>query len=343
MKRLVLAYLCAVLVAAAWPQRENPAVAEMIAGARNLLGSMTARQQSAAAFSVEDAERLNWHYVPRPRKGVALKELTPAQHKLAHALLATGLSREGYVKAANIMYLEQILHEQEDNSPIRDPDDYSFTIFGKPSETEPWGWRVEGHHLSLNFTLRGPMVLSATPAFFGANPARVKNGPLAGLQVLEAEEDLGRRLVLSFRGARAKEVIIDVKAPADILTRASRKAELGSPVGVPVSEMDKEQAAMLMNLVNVYAHRLREELAESELEKLRGAGLEKIRFAWAGGLEPGQPHYYRIQGPTFVIEFDNTQNNANHIHSVWRDFEGDFGMDALRDHYAQSHRGALAK
>ncbi len=343
MKKLVLAYLCAVLVAAAWPQRENPAVAEMIAGARNLLGSMTARQQSAATFSVEDAERLNWHYVPRSRKGMALKDLTPAQEKLAHALLATGLSREGYVKAANIMYLEQILHEQENNSPVRDPDDYSFTIFGNPSETEPWGWRVEGHHLSLNFTLRGPKVLSATPAFFGANPARVKNGPLAGMQVLGAEEDLGRSLVRSFRGKRAREVIIDVKAPADIITRASHKAELGSPVGVPLSAMDKEQAVMLMNLVNVYAHRLREELAESELEELREAGLEKIRFAWAGGLEPGQPHYYRIHGPTFVIEFDNTQDNANHIHSVWRDFEGDFGMDVLRDHYAHSHRGALAK
>jgi hypothetical protein len=317
---------------------EKGPVAEMTAKARGFLASLTSEQRAAAAFSLQDEERFNWHFIPRARKGVALKQLTPDQRRLATGLLATGLGREGYTKATSIMELDRVLHELENGNPIRDPEAYHFSVFGGPSDAGDWGWRVEGHHLSLNFTLRNGHVISTTPHFFGANPAQVRSGPRTGLRVLAAEEDLGRQLLRSFTGPQRDKLIINATAPADIITAASRKAEMGPPVGLALADMGQEQAKLFMNLLELYAHRLHPELAEAELAKLRQAGLGKLHFAWAGGSEIGQPHYYRIHGPTFVIEYDNTQNNANHIHTVWRDFEGDFGMDLLRQHYERSHR-----
>jgi hypothetical protein len=195
---------------------------------------------------------------------------------------------------------------------------------------------MEGHHLSLNFTLRDGRVVSTTPFFFGANPATVREGPQKGARVLAPEEDMGRALLHSFTGTQREKVVIQAEAPADIITEASRRARLSAPAGVSMHEMAPAQAKMLTELIELYAHRLRKELAAEELAKLKAAGMEKIYFAWAGGSEPGQPHYYRIQGPTFVIEYDNTQNNANHIHTVWRDFDHDFGLDPLRAHYLTS-------
>jgi hypothetical protein len=195
---------------------------------------------------------------------------------------------------------------------------------------------MEGHHLSLNFTLRNNHVVSTTPFFFGANPATVREGQQKGTRVLAAEEEMGRALLKTFTGTSRQKVLINVSAPADIVTGASRKAEPGAPVGVPLREMMQEQKKMLTDLIEVYAHRLRKELADEELSKLRAVGLDNVYFAWAGGSEPGQPHYYRIQGPTFVVEYDNTQDNANHIHTVWRDFDHDFGLDPLRAHYLTS-------
>ena len=309
----------------------------MAEGAQHFLAALDSEERAAATFSLGHEERLNWHYIPRERKGVAFKHMDPAQRKLAHAFLATGLSRGGYRKASNIMYLEQILYEQEGGRPTRDSDAYFFSVFGEPSSTGDWGWRMEGHHLSLNFTIQRGRVISSTPLFLGANPAQVRKGAHAGLRTLAAEEELARRLLKSFTGPQKGKVVIDVHAPEDITTRASRRAEMGTPTGVAVAEMTKEQVGLLMKLLEEYAHALRSDLAEAELEKLRRAGLEKIHFAWAGGSEPGQPHYYRIQGPTFVIEYDNIQNNANHIHTVWRNFENDFGRDRLREHYALHH------
>ena len=251
----------------------------------------------------------------------------------------SGLSPLGYSKANQIMFLEQVLHEVEDGRLRRDPDAYFFSIFGQPSTTRNWGWRVEGHHLSLNFTAQEGKLISATPSFWGANPAEVRQGTNKGLRVLAAEEELGRRLLHSFEGPQREKVVIDAEAPADIITANSREVQIGSPVGVVVAEMKKEQVELLMALLDVHAHRWRDELASAALEKLRQAGLEKIHFAWAGGSEPGQPHYYRIQGPTFVIEYDNTQNNANHVHTVWRDLESDFGLDLLAEHYKKGHAG----
>lgn len=332
------------LFSAVLAYRQGSEVSEMTAAANHFLASVAPEEGAKGRFALQDEERSNWHYIPRERKGIPLKTMTPAQRKLAHAFLATGLGQNGYVKAIQIMFLEQILYEAENRSPRRDPDGYFFSVFGDPSETGPWGWRVEGHHLSINFTVNKGQVVSATPLFLGANPAEVKTGPNKGLRILAPEEELARDLLKGLSEEQRKKAIIATEAPADIITKAERRAQLAAPVGLPHAEMSREQLQLLTDLINEYAQRLRPEIARVELEKLREAGLNKIHFAWAGGTERGQPHYYRVHGPTFVIEYDNTQNNANHIHSVWRNFEGDFGgVDVLREHHAQNHTPAQKK
>ena len=310
---------------------------DMAHGARHYLGALTPGERQRSSFGMQDEERLNWHYIPRERKGVPFGEMTPAQRKLGHALLASGLSRRGYVQASEIMFLEQILREKEGGAAHRDADAYFFSVFGDATTSGTWGWRLEGHHLSVNFTIREGKVVSSTPLFFGANPGRVLQGGNAHMETLAQEEALARRLVQLFEGVKRSRVIIDVEAPADILTKGLRKASMGDPEGVSMSEMNPRQKDVLTDLLHLYAHRVRPELAQQKLQQARQGGEAGLYFAWAGGTARGQPHYYRIQGPGFVIEYDNTQNNANHIHTVWRSFEGDFGLDALKKHYALSH------
>jgi hypothetical protein len=312
---------------------------DMAWAANNLLSALTPEQRAKATFALTDEERFDWHFIPKARKGLPFKEMTAAQQKLAHALLSSGLSQRGYAKATTIMSLDQILADiEQGKGPKRDSDLYYFTVFGEPASSAPWGWRVEGHHLSLNFVVRGGQVLAATPAFFGSNPAEVKNGPRQGLRVLGAEEDLGRQFIKALTADQQKIAILTNSAPTEIITGNSRKAQLLNPPGVAAADMTPSQKELLVNLVREYAFRHRAEMAEQDLAKIEQAGWEKLHFAWAGGLEPGEGHYYRIQGPTFLIEFDNTQNNANHIHTVWRDFENDFGDDVLRKHYEEAHQ-----
>ncbi len=305
----------------------------MADAANNFLNALAPEQQAKATFAMSDEERFDWHFIPKPRKGLPFKEMSPAQQKLAHALLNSGLSQHGYAKAVTIMSLEQILRDLEQQSPKRDPELYYFSIFGKPGAAEAWGWRVEGHHLSLNFVVRGDQVLAATPAFFGSNPAEAKQGPRKGLRVLGEEETLGRQFVKSLNAKQQTVAIISNTSPREIITGNSRKALLLNPPGLAAAKMNSEQKESLMNLIKDYAFRHRAEVAEQDLKKIQAVGFGKVHFAWAGGLEPGQAHYYRIQGPTFLIEYDDTQDNANHIHTVWRDFENDFGEDLLLKHY----------
>ncbi len=333
---LVLSILGAAAIAAlAWQQSRRDPASELVTAGQKFLASLRQEQRAQATIPFADQERLNWHYIPRERKGVPFKILTPAQRTTADLLLESGLSEEGLRKARAIRQLEDVLRDEGGGS-MRDPELYYVSIFGTPADKSEWGWRMEGHHLSLNFTLRNNHVVSTTPFFFGANPATVREGPQKGKRVLAAEEEMGRALLKTFTGASRQKVLINVSAPGDIVTGASRKAQVGAPVGVPLREMTQEQKKRLTDLIEIYAHRLRKELADEELSKVRTAGLENVYFAWAGGSEPGQPHYYRIQGPTFVIEYDNTQDNANHIHTVWRDFDHDFGLDPLRAHYLTS-------
>lgn len=324
------------VAAAAWAARPAGVASEMFKAASQFLSQLAPEQRAMASIPFDDENRTNWHYIPRARRGVPLKALSPEQRKLAEKWVASGLSPEGFSKATHIMGLESVLYELENQNATRDPELYYLSAFGEPSETGTWGWRFEGHHLSLNFTLRGGEVVSVSPLFFGSNPAIVPRGVRAGFRALPDEESLARQLLQTFQGGSRDKVIINVDAPADIITASSRKAEPGPPVGVAYRDMSKEQETALEGIIGLYAHRLRSELAESEMRKVRQAGLEKVYFAWAGRSEPGQPHYYRIQGPTFLIELDNTQNNANHIHSVWRSLQNDFGYDALRAHYETS-------
>lgn len=316
---------------------QGKAAREMAVAANHLWAALSPEQQKKTGFDFNDPLRHDWHFIPRPRKGLPLKEMTGDQRALATALLASGLSQSGLIKAETIMSLEQILFTiEQGKGPVRDPELYFFNIFGKPGSTDPkqpWGWRVEGHHLALNFTIVGDKGVAGGPTFMGTNPAEVKDGPRKGLRVLGEEEELARALVKSLNEEQAKQGIVLKEAPKDILSLALRKAKPLEPAGILAADLDVKQKALLNSIVVLYAERLRPELAGNDLGKILKAGVDRIGFAWAGGLERGEPHYYRIQGPTFLIEYDNTQNNANHVHSVWRDFENDFGEDLLKQHY----------
>ena len=260
-----------------------------------------------------------------------------AQRALAVAFLSTGLSTRGFIQAETIMSLDQILKEMEPGppkTPARDPENYSFTVFGTPGEKSTWGWRVEGHHLAMSFTIVDGNTVVGGPVFFGTNPAEVRQGPRKGLRVLALEDDAGFELIKSMSDEQKKKAIIDEKAPKEIITGNTRKANPGPPVGVAFADMNEAQKKLATALVEHYAHRLRSELAHDDLAKIDAAGWDKVHFAWAGALAPGQPHYYRIHGPSFLAEFDDVQNMANHIHSVWRDSANDFGEDLLKEHYA---------
>ncbi len=309
------------------------AAADLAGAALMFLEVLTPAQREEAIQPFASAERMNWHYVPRSRAGLALKDMTPVQRDRARALLATGLSAEGLRKAAEIMRLEEILRELEDGSIVRDPDRYYVTIFGAPGSATPWGWRVEGHHLSVNVTVAGDDAIAGAPLFFGANPAEVRAGPKAGLRVLAGEEDLGRALVTSLDAGLRKVAIIATKAPSEILTGADRRIVRERPAGIAAGRLPPAQRSSLLRLVEEYCRRLRPDIADADLAEIDRAGTERIHFAWAGGLKKGEGHYYRIQGPTFLVEYDNTQNDANHVHAVWRKYDGDFGEDLLKAHY----------
>ena len=310
----------------------------MTESANRFLASLTPEQRAKATFPLDDPERVRWFYIPTERKGLPLREMSPYQKHLASALLSSGLSQTGYIKAVTIMSLEDVLRLLEkDSGERRNPEKYYFSIFGTPSDAGTWGYRVEGHHVSQNYTVANGHVVDA-PSFFGSNPAEVREGPRSGLRVLAAEEDMGRDVIASLDAEQKKVAIIDAKAYPDVLTTNSRKAALaGQASGLPASKMNAKQFDRLMALMEEYAHNLPEQAAAAREEQIRKAG-KNIFFAWAGGVNKGDPHYYRIQTPAFLIEYDCTQDNANHIHSVWRDFTGDFGADLLRAHYETSHQ-----
>jgi hypothetical protein len=309
---------------------------EMAAAAQNFLAALSDEQRSKAVFDLQSDERLNWHFIPKERKGLPIKEMSPEQRALANVLLSTGLSHRGYFKANTIMSLEQILKDiEKGKGPVRDPERYFFSIFGKPEEGGNWGWRVEGHHLALNFTISDHDA-AVTPNFMGSNPGEVREGPRKGLRVLGMEEDLARTLVKSLSDDQKKLAIYTNTAPSDIITGADRKAHVLEPKGIPMGKLKKDQKEQLLAVIKEYVYRARPELADKEFAEIQ-KDAKQIYFGWAGSVERGEPHYYRVQGPTFLLEYDNTQNNANHVHAVWRNLKDDFGEDILRKHYDESH------
>ncbi|MEO7530080.1 MAG: DUF3500 domain-containing protein, partial [Sediminibacterium sp.] len=286
--------------------------------------------------------RYNFHFVPKERKGITFNEMNDAQKKAAVALMKSCLSEQAFKKTQEIMQLDLVLKELEKRKPedhFRDPGNYHFSVFGIPSATTIWGWRFEGHHISFNFSMDKGKFVAATPGFLGSNPAVVLDGPLKGKQVLKAETNEGFALLHSLDQRQLQKAIRDTLAPKDIITFNNRKAVLEGNTGIGYAELSASQKQLMLQLINIYIHRFTQLFADDMLKEIQRAGLENLHFTWLGHTEPGvgHPHYYRVQGPTFIIEYDNTQNNANHVHSVLRDLKHDFGGDELLEHYKTEH------
>lgn len=335
--RLSILIPVALLVLVQFSQAQNPLIA---AKANDFLNTLDEAQSAKARYPYEDEERFNWHFVPRERNGIPFKEMTEKQRQAGLALLKASVSEQGYQKANNIMALENVLREVESrpaDDTYRDPLNYSITIFGDPSGDGVWGWRLEGHHISLNFTSSSGEVVSSTPSFWGSNPGVVRTGRYTGRQVLKQETALGFTLVNSLNTNQLKTAVVAQKAPSDIITGNNRKAELQDPAGLGYNDMTDPQKKLFMQLLNVYVKNYQLGFSKRLMDKIEKAGIENLSFAWAGSLQPGAGHYYRIQGPMLLIEYDNTQNNANHVHSVVRDLTNDFAEDILREHYQKEH------
>jgi hypothetical protein len=332
------------------PAATSAAAARMRQAADRLLAALPAAAREKAALPFEDRDRTDWHYTPRSRNGVPLKDLDPGSREHVHALLRQALSAPGYRKVVNIIELEIVLREIETFGPLRDPERYHLTIYGKPDSRAAWGWRFEGHHLSLNFTLAGDRLAIDAPSFFGANPATVPRGPKKGLRALAQEEDAGDALLASLGAGQKSEAVFESRTYGDIVTGAAAKVDPLSPAGISAAKLDERQRGLLVALIEAYARTFEPGLAEARMARVRSGGIEKIHFGWAGSTERGRPHYYRVQGPLFLIEYDASQGGGNHIHTVWRDFRGDFGRDLhspgdlgrdlLREHYAWARGSA---
>ena len=313
----------------------------MTEAANRFLNTLSADQKAKATYEYVDAERIFWYYPPINRHGLPLRDMDDDQRQAAFKLLSSGLAEKAYEQARLIIDHEAVLGPLEKEAGRvtwdRDPQLYYFTVFGKPGGDDPWAWRAEGHHVSVHFSVWGDQVISATPFFFGANPAEVRKGPKTGLRILGTREDLAFQLMESLDEAQTSKAIIYAKAPADILTFNSSRVSLPEEEGLAASKMDATQKELLMSLVTVYVTQVRSDMAQQKLARLKEEGVDGLHWAWGGPAEHGKEHYYRIHGGNFVVEFDNRQNGANHIHSVWRDVGNDFANDVLREHLLMYH------
>jgi hypothetical protein len=305
--------------------------------ATSFLNSLNSEQQKKAKYDFEDQARFRWHYLPATmfeRPGIALSALDSKQKKLAFELLKANLSASGYDKTLRIIDLENVLAEIEGDTERRDPEKYHLAIYGDPKD-KAWAWSFQGHHVALHFTILGDVV-SFVPRFLGSNPAMIKEGKRKGERTLHKEEDLGFELINDLSESQRKKAVISAKAFPDILTANSAQAGPLEEAGIKIQELNENQKGMLKSIIKEYLSVMPDDQASHRLSRLREEDMDEIHFAWAGAFELGKPHYYRVQGKTFLIEFDNTQTKANHIHSVWRDFDGDFGRDLIKEHYQNS-------
>jgi hypothetical protein len=317
---------------------DKPQSSDAQAAAQSLLKALPESKHSQARLPFESDERTNFNYVPMKRAGIPLADLDANQQTLVDSLLRSVLSPKGFETAKGIVQHESILAEIENNPRRRDPGLYYTVVFGDPGPRAPWAWRFEGHHLSVNATNVAGQNQIVAPLFMGSHPARVSTGPKAGLRLLAAEEDVARALIQMLPGERRTQAILSDSAFSDIVTRNDPKVRSLNVEGLAASEMSAAEQEQLRKLLRVYSDRLTESAAREQLARIEQVGFAKLHFGWAGSIEVGKPHYYRLHGPTVLIEYDNTQNGANHIHTVWRDLERDFGGDLLRSHYEQHRR-----
>lgn len=312
---------------------------EVVLAAKAFLESLSESEKESCKLPFKDAERENWHFVPIKRRGLALQLMSVEQKALVANLLKACLSQEGYRKVEDIRQLETILTILEKRAPdnnYRNPELYFVSIFGEPADASAWGWRFEGHHLSLNYTFADGN-LNVTPQFMGANPAEIPVGESKGSRVLAQEEDQARALVQSLDDAQLQIALIAKRAYPEIITGNDRRVSLQNYEGLRYKQLTESQQLVLIDLIQLFLNNNTEKVAQAHWKLIQKAGIENLYFAWAGGIEKGEKHYYRIHGPRLLIEYDNTQNGGNHVHSVCRDPSNDFGEDALRTHY-QTHR-----
>eukprot|EP01136_Pigoraptor_vietnamica_P004220 Opistho-1_new@34336 len=333
-----LLWLCA-LMSTLYSSRAQDAVT----AASLFLNTLSNEQKLATVFPFEGEERYQFHFVPMKREGITFNDLTVTQQQAARQLMMASMGVSGYEKSTAIMQLEEVLIELEKRAAddhYRDPGNYHISIFGVPSPTTIWGWRFEGHHISFHFSYNKQQLVAGTPAFLGSNPAIVPNGPAKGKQVLADETATAWALLQSLNPEQTAKTIFAAQAPRDILSFNNRQALIHTDEGIPYAELTAAQQELLRQLINVYVNRFTRLFADDMLKEIQAAGLDKLRFAWAGDrvTGPGHPHYYRVKGPTILIEYDNTQNNANHVHSVLRDLKHDFGGDLLLQHYQTNHQ-----
>lgn len=305
---------------------EAQVVERMARAAVDWLAVLDAPRRQKAVIAFDDGERLNWHYVPRTRRGLALRDMTDSQRGRALALLASGLGDAGVARVHGVRRLEEILRQREGG--WRDPDNYALSLFGAPG-SYPWGWRFEGHHLSLNFAVAAPDRIAVTPAFWGANPARAPDG----FRLMGGVEDLGRALIRGLPEAQRRAAVIGERSLGDIVAGPGRERDLGAPRGLALAEMDDGARNRALAIIGGFLEALAPDIATVQRRRVQEAGATSLRFAWAGPLDDGRAYYFRLHGAATLVELDNTQNDANHVHSVWRDLTADFGHDALANHY----------
>jgi len=311
---------------------------DMARSAGDWLAKLDQRQRREAQLEWANRSRESWHYIPRSRPGLALRAMDAAQTAAAWDVLGSLLSARGLEQVRGQLMIEGILGELSGSRSFRDPVNYALVVFGDPLGTAPWAWRFEGHHLSINVMVAPDHGVGVTPTFFGANPANVpRDHAHAGFRLVGAEEDAAFGLIGSLEGAIRAQAVIANRSLGDIVSGPGRELSLRAFEGVPLVRLNEAQRGGVMRILELYAGTMREEVAALTRAKVREAGLDAMHFAWAGSLSRGQPHYFRVHGPTALIEYDNTQDGANHVHSVWIDSQDVFGRDLLKTHYRGAH------
>ena len=315
---------------------------EVARSVRAWLEGLDAGQRDRATFPFESPERVAWDYRPGERGGLALADMRPDQRSAAMTVVGASSSARGADEVAAIMALESILgtleHESGRSGHTRDSERYWWAVFGDPDAGGPWSWRIGGHHVAIQQTVADGRIVSSAPSFLGSDPAVVPSGPKAGARALTGEETLARAFVAGLSPEQRAMAIADPVAPPDIMSGNGERADLSAiPTGIRHDELARPQQDGLEGLIRHYLGRARDDVATADWERIEDAGLAAVAFAWAGPLEPGRGHYYAVRGPRFLVEYDNTQNGANHIHAVWRDLSNDWGGDALADHYRRDH------
>jgi len=327
------------LATSAWSYyRKESTAREMTLTAQKFLDSLSEEQRKTALLDYDTPKRVDWHFIPKDsRKGMQVRDMKEDQRKAAHDLLRSALSQIGYDRATKIMELEKLLFELQKgkSGPLRDSERYYFTVFGKPDGEGKWGLSVEGHHLSLNFVLEGGKVISSTPTAFCTNPAVIMNDVIPqfkkGERVIAKEETIAFELLDSLSDEQRKTAVFAREPLQEVRAAGEAQPPTDAPVGIAAKDLKPEQVEILRKLIQAYADNLTEDVAQQRIADIEKAGFEKVHFGWAGAQKPGVGHYYRVQGPTFLIEFVNVQpdaagNPANHIHSLWRDMRGDFAL-----------------